>query len=143
MPKSSAYSAKNVNVSVDGQKARGFWDGDDAVVVSQIEDVGTMLIGADGSSIFSQYAGEGATITLRLQHTSPTHKLLHQRLARQRVPGMKVTGFPVNVMDVDSGEGGSSDQCFIQTVPDDSKGKAAVTREWVLITGNWKPAIPL
>lgn len=142
MAKSSAYSMKNVAGTVDGQSVIGVWDGDDAIVVAPLEDVGVMVVGADGSSIFSQSANEGATITMRLQHTSPTHRLLSQRLARQRARGVRVTGFPVSLIDVDSGEGGSTDQAFIQTAPVDSKGKNAVVREWVLVTGQWKPEIP-
>lgn len=143
MAKSSAYSMKNVVVTVDGQAVIGFWDGDDAVTVDPLTDVGTLMVGADGSSIFSQHANEGATITLRLQHTSPTHRLLHQRWARQRAAGIRgLGGFPVTVMDVDSGEGGATDQAFIQSGPADAKGVDAGSREWVLVTGQWRHEIP-
>lgn len=143
MAKSSAYSAKNVSATLDGQRVTGLWDGDDAIVTAPLADVGSMLVGADGSSIFSQSANNGATITLRLQHTSPTHRSLMQKLQRQRADGVRVTGFPFVVIDVDSGEGGSTDQAFIQTAPDDQKGVNAVAREWVLVTGDWKPEIPV
>lgn len=142
MAKSSVYSSKNVASTVDGQEVSGLWDGDDAVAIEPLADVGAMMVGADGSSIFSQSANEGATITFRLQHTSPTHRLLHQKLARQRAKGVRLTGFPVTVIDVDSGEGGSTDQAFIQTAPTDQKGDAAAVREWVLVTGSWKPTVP-
>lgn len=142
MGKSSAYSMKNVASVLDGQKVVGFWDGDDAIVVEQLEDVGAMMVGADGSSIFSQSANEGARITIRVQHTSPTHRLLHTRLAMQRTPGIRVTGFPFSVMDVDSGEGGAADQCFIEKAPNDEKGKNATVREWVIVTGQWKAEVP-
>lgn len=142
MSKSSAYSMKNVSGTVDGQTIIGTWDGDDAIVIAPLTDTGTMLVGADGSSIFSQSANEGATITVRLQHTSPTHRLLHQRWARQKARGVRVRGFPVAVIDVDSGEGGSSDDVYIQAAPTDQKGANAVMREWVLVTGKWTPTIP-
>jgi hypothetical protein len=141
--KSSGYSMKNVAATVDGQPVIGVWDGDDAIVVAQMEDVGSLLVGADGASIFSQSANEAATITLRLMHTSPTHRLLSQKLARQQARGVKLRGFPVHVIDVDSKEGGSTDQAFIQSAPDDSKGKAATVREWVLVTGTWNRSIPI
>ncbi|QJD54319.1 hypothetical protein [Aminobacter phage Erebus] len=140
--KSSAYSMKNVAVTVDGQAVLGLWDGDDAVSIEPLDDAGAMLVGADGSSIFSQSANEGATITVRLQHTSPAHRLLHQRWARQRARGVRIVGFPISVIDVDSGEGGSTDQAFIQRGPTDQKGKNAVNREWVLVTGQWRPEVP-
>ena len=139
--KSSSYSFKNVAATVNGQQVVGFWEGDDAVTVARLTDRGTMVVGADGSSIFSATANEGATITLRLQHTSPTHRLLLQRLARQSARGVRVTGFPFTVIDVDSGEGGAAADCYIQSAPDDTKGVNAGAREWVLVTGNYKPNI--
>lgn len=139
--KSSAYSMKNVVAAVNGQPVSGLWDGDDSIVVSPMEDVGTLMVGADGSSIFSQSANEGATITLRLQHTSPTHRLLLRELAKQRAKGVRLRGFPVSIIDLDTNEGGSTDQAFISQQPDDSKGKNAVAREWVLVTGSWRPEI--
>lgn len=142
MAKSSAYTMKNVAITIDGQAVIGVWDGDDAVMVEPLEDTGSLLVGADGSSIFSQSANDGATITVRLQHTSPAHRLLHQRYARQRAKGVRIVGFPISIIDIDSGEGGSTDQAFIQRAPTDSKGINAVVREWVLVTGQWKPEVP-
>lgn len=142
MAKSSAYAAKNVATVLDGQKVVGLWDGDDAVQIEPLADVGEMLVGAFGDSLFSQSANEGAQITLRLMHTSPTHRLLMQKWARQKAPGIRVTGFPFSTVDVDSGEGGSTDEAFIMTQPGDQKGNTAVAREWVLVTGQWRSEIP-
>jgi len=142
MAKSSTFSAKNVTATVDGQRVIGLWDGDNAIEVAPLADTGTMLVGSDGSSIFSQSANEGARITLRLQHTSPTHRLLHQKWARQRAAGVRVSGFGFSVLDVDSGEGGAANDVYIQTAPTDQKGNAAAVREWVLVTGLWNPMIP-
>lgn len=142
MAKSSTYSAKNVAATIDGQRVQGLFDGDDAIAVEPSEDIGTGMVGADGSSIFSHRAGMPHTITLRLQHTSPSHRLLHQKWAMQRAEGMRVSGFPFTVQDVDSGEGGVADDCYIQSAPSDQKGVAAVAREWVLWTGNYTPNVP-
>lgn len=141
---SSAYSMKNVTITIDGQMVNGLWDGDDAVQVAPLVDVGTGMVGADGSSIFSHHANEGATITIRVQHTSPTHRLLHQKWARQRTRGIRLSNlaFPISIIDVDSNEGGSTDAAYIQTAPSDQKGVNAVSREWVLWAGNWKPEVP-
>lgn len=140
MAKSSAYSQLNVTCMLDGVRVLGFWDGDDAIVVEPNTDVGQMLVGADGSSIFSQSADESAKITLRLQHTSPAHRNLMQKWQRQRAAALD--GFPFSVLDTRSGEGGSTDQAFIMTAPLDQKGKNAAVRVWVLACGSWKPEIP-
>ena len=140
MAKSSAYSHKLVTAVLDGVRVQGLWEGDDAITVEPGVDVGSLMVGADGSSIFSQSANESATITLNLQHTSPTHRNLHQKWARQR-SGVLV-GFPFSVIDTTCGEGGSTDQAFVMTAPTDSKGVNAVVRTWVIICGQWTPEIP-
>lgn len=140
MAKSAAYSMINVSAVLDGLAVIGLWDGDDAVVVTPGVDIGTLLVGADGSSIFSQSADKSARISLKLQHTSATHRQLMQKLAQQRAG--RLIGFTLDVKDIGSGEGGTTDQAFIATAPADSKGKNAVVREWVLVTGDWEPLIP-
>lgn len=141
MPKSSTYSMLNVVATLDGQRIIGFWDGDDAITVTPGADIGTGLVGADGSSIFSQSANKSASISLKLQPTSAAHRLLSQKLALQRAGG-KIVGFPFDVLELQSGEGGTAEQCFIQGAPEDSKGVNATVRDWTLWTGDWEPAIP-
>lgn len=142
MPITSAYGFVNTANTVDGQIIQGLWDGDDAISIAPIADKGTMLIGADGSALFSVSANRGATITIRLQHTSPTHRLLQQKLKRQQALASPATAFPVTAYDTSSGEGGTADKCFIQTAPTDTKGANATVREWVLVTGEFNAEIP-
>jgi hypothetical protein len=128
---------------VDGQKVRGFWDGDDAFAVEPIEDIGTMLVGADGDALFSQHAGEAVRITLRIQHTSATHAQLMEKLIEQRTSTKaQLDGFPVSVFDMSSNEGGATGKAFILTAPGTVEGKAAGPREWVLISGAWDYDMP-
>lgn len=141
MAQTTAYSFKNVQATLDGQKVQGFFDGDDAVTVEPGADIGSMMIGADGSGLFSQSADASARITLRLQHTSPTHRLLLQKLRRQREAG-GLSGFPFDVIDTRSGEGGNGERCFIMNAPTDGKGMNATVREWVLVTSEWNSNIP-
>lgn len=138
--KSSTYSMLQVVAVLDGQRVQGLWDGDDAIVVTPGADIGGLTVGADGSSIFSQSADRSVTISVKLQHTSPTNRLLEQRLKRQQSANLR--GFPFTVRDIGSNEGGSTDQCFIQTAPADSKGKMATVREWVLVSGSWERLVP-
>ena len=139
MAQTTAYSMLNVAATLDGVAVRGLFDGDDAIMVTQGADVGTMLVGADGSSLFSQTADRSAQISVKLQHTSPTHRQLIQRWKQQRAG--RLTGFPFDLIERDSGECGTADRCFIMQAPVDSKGKNAVVREWVLVTGDWTPNV--
>lgn len=138
--KTSAYSMLAVAATLDGLQVQGLWDGDDAIVVTEGADVGTGLVGADGSSIFSQSADNSARISIKLQHTSPTHRQLMQKWAQQRAG--RVVGFPFALKETLSGGGGVTDQAFIQTAPVHNEGKVATVREWILWAGDYRPEIP-
>lgn len=142
MPITSAFGMINTSNMVDGQQIQGLWDGDDAISIAPLADKGTMMIGADGSALFSVSANKGATISIKLMHTSPTHRLLMQKLKRQQALASPATAFPVTAYDTASGEGGTADKCFIQSAPTDTKGINATVREWVLVTGEFNAEIP-
>lgn len=137
MVMTTAYSMINVVAVVDGLPVLGLFDGDNAIQVSQGSDAGTMLVGADGSSLFSQSSDRSAQITIRLQHTSPTHRQMIEKWKAQRAG--RIVGFPFSVIDGLSLEGGNADKCFIMKPSDDTKGKNASVREWIIVTGDWEP----
>lgn len=139
MGQTTAYSMLSVAATLDGRPVLGFFDGD-AVIVEEGADVGALLVGADGSAIFSQSADRSARIRIRLQHTSPTHRQLREKERAQRAG--RLVGFPFDVIDTISNEGGVADQCFIMQAPADTKAAQASVREWVLVTGDWTPNIP-
>lgn len=134
-----AFSMLNVTATLDGRRVIGLMDGDNAIQVSPGVDAGTMLIGADGTPLFSQTADRSATITLRLKHNSPTHKQLLEKWKAQR--SGRLVGFPFDVIDSGSSEGGVGTDCFVQRAADDTKGNNATVREWVIVTGNWTPNV--
>lgn len=135
-----AYSMLNVTATLDGRRVIGLMDGDNAIEVAPGADVGSMLIGADGTPLFSQSADRSATITLRLKPNSPTHRQLIQKWNAQRVGILR--GFPFDLIDAGNNEGGNGTDCFVQAAPTDAKGTNATVREWVLVTGNWTPNVP-
>jgi hypothetical protein len=134
-----AYSMLNVVATLDGRRVIGLMDGDNAIQVSPGADVGTMLIGADGTPLFSQSADRSATITLRLKPNSPTHRQLLEKWRAQRAGILR--GFPFDIIDNGNNEGGTGTDCFVRTAPDDAKGTNATVREWVIVTGNWTPNV--
>lgn len=140
MAQISTYSMLNVAATLDDMTIIGLFDGDDAVTVTQGADVGEMLVGADGSAIFSQSADLTVRISIKLQHTSPTHRQLTEKWLKQR--GGQFVGFSFDVIDGGSGEGGTAAPCFIAQAPVDSKGQKATVREWVLAAGEWTPTVP-
>lgn len=137
--KVTTYSMLNEVAVLDGLRVVGFWDGDDVVVITPGADVGTGLIGADGTGIFSQSADESADISIKLMHTSEAHKRLLQKLAAQRQG--RLDGFPFSIKELKSGKGGATDKAFIKTRPTTSAGKNASMVEWVLWTAQWNEEI--
>nr|QIG67148.1 DUF3277 domain-containing structural protein [Rhizobium phage RHph_TM26] len=135
-----AYSMLNVVATLDGRRVIGVMDGDNAIEISPGADVGTMLIGADGTPLFSQSADKSATIVLRLKPNSPTHRQLVEKWKSQRAG--RLIGFPFDKIDMGSNEGGTGTDCFIAKAPNDAAGDKAVVREWTIVSGNWTPNVP-
>lgn len=142
MARTTAYSMINVVATLDRKEIQAPWDGDDAIVVTTGGDRGTGLIGAAGDGIFSVSADQSATISIKLMHTSPTHRLLEQKLKQQQARGGNFPGFSFTVKDRSSGEGGAADRCYIRQAPNDSKGKNATVREWMLWAALYDRNIP-
>lgn len=140
MATTTLFSMLNCVAVLDGVTVRGFYDGDDAVAITFRNDVGGMIVGADGYALFSQIPDRSVTISLKLMHTSPTHTQLH-RIYKTFLGGVR-SGFPFTVNDAISNEGGSTDAAFIMTMPVDQKGKNPAVREWVLVAGIWEPNDP-
>lgn len=140
MPELSAYSHLNNVSTLDGVGVQGLWEGDNAIEVQPGADVGQLLVGVQGDSIFSQTADRSARITIRLMHTSATHRQLVQKWQAQRAGNIKAFGF--DTLDISNNEGGNADKCLIAVAPNMSLGMNATVREWVLVTGDWKPLIP-
>jgi len=132
----TTYSAKNVQVSLDGRDVLGLWEGDDAVSVARNASRGTPMVGADGRTIFSTSADESAIITLKLQHTSAAHSYL--RAVERSMTAGSVRKFPVSVRDTESNEGGSAAECIIMEAPTMSSGVNATEREWQIFAGRWQ-----
>ncbi len=141
MANSSVYSSLHVQATLNGLSVQGLWDGDDAISIAPGVDRGTLLVGAQGDGLFSIHADRSATISIKLQHTSPTHRLLTQLDIAQQA-GQGVIGFPFDLIDTASGEGGSSDRVFIRQAPTVAHGKAAAMREWVLVAPVWVHQVP-
>lgn len=132
----TTYSPKNCQVSLDGRDVRGLWEGDDAVQVERGSDRATSMVGADGAAIVSTSADESATITLRLQHTSPANERL-RNIERAMKTG-RTRKFPLSIRDTESGEGGSAAECVIVGTPTVNTGSStAGVREWKIFAGRW------
>lgn len=136
-PPLTIYSFQNVVLTIDGRRVEGFWEGDDAIQLERPTDLGTPLVGADGSSLVSITADQTATLTLRLQPTSPWNRELANRVKQIR-NGASVTPMVISLRDTSTGEGGGCSAAVIIKEPDSSWGDAASAREWQIHCSCWQ-----
>lgn len=131
----TTYSFKNVQATIDGKPVRGFWEGDDAVIVAQNSDTATAVVGVGGDATVSVSADDAVQITLKLQPNSPTNAVLNAKHMQMR--NGRAVPFPVSIRDTGNGEGGSAPNAVIMKAPSQQFGNAASVREWVIFANPW------
>ena len=130
------YDPNKVTVTVDGRVIVGLAEGD-AIMVAPNTDSGQIMVGMQGSAVFSRSADRSATITLRLQHNSASHRFL---VAKHKARSDR--SFAIVIRDTVSGEGGVGAACWFLDQPDQTFGAAATTREWRFAAEAWVPSVP-
>lgn len=131
----TAYSAANLVVTIDGRPVEGFWEGDDAVTVERSSDNATPMVGVDGSATVSISTDDSVSITLRLQPNSPANRVLQSKYMQNRAG--RSAPFPISIRDTGSGEGGSAAYCVVTERPSIELGANATVREWVIFANPW------
>lgn len=134
------FSMLNTQATLDGQKVSGFMDGDDVVMVTPRSDVGTVLIGADGSGLFSQTSDKSADIVLKFKHNSPTHRQLIEKWKAQQAG--RLVPFTFDVVNSEANIGGTGSNTFVTKAPEEGIGTNASVREWTLTCFEWTPLTP-
>lgn len=136
MPGSTtAYSFRNVAVTVDGRPVDGFWSGDDCVTVARNSDNIEPIVGADGNATVSISADDSVMITLRLQPNSVANQILQNKFLQNR--NGRTAPFPISIRDTGSGEGGSAAYAIVRTRPATNFGASASVREWTIFANPW------
>jgi len=130
----TVHSMNIAGIVIDGVPVVGMWEGDDAATIETSEDEGAHLIGADGSSVWSQFADRSGIITIKVQPGSPTNAQLTARKQRQD-SGVPVS-FPVSYFNLGGGEAGVASDCYIMKSKTVSLGKNATVREWKISAAN-------
>jgi hypothetical protein len=132
----SAYSFKNVVVTIDGRPLEGFWEGDDAVAVDRRADNVTPVVGVDGTATASISADDSVEITIKLQPNSPANQVLYNKFLQNR--SGRLAPFPISIRDTGNGEGGSAAQAVIMDSPSAQFGGNASEREWKIFANAWQ-----
>ncbi len=136
------YSFKDVLCTVSGPGGESIRIGqalagvsDDGISVVAAEDKNTMAIGADGTPMHSLHAGDPATITIRMQKTSPVNAMLMQMYNYQRMSGAYWGQNTIVVSNFVLGDQVTSQAVAFKKVPDYNNPKIAGVVEWVFDAG--------
>jgi hypothetical protein len=134
------YSFANTVLTIDGRRVIGFGEGDDVISIEPTTELGTSIVGADGSALLSITADQSATLTLKLVHHSPFNDFLWNKVKRMRLgetgPGIM---FAIGFSDPSTGDGGGCTQAVVKTVPTLTAGANATEREWAIFCPCWVP----
>ena len=130
-----SYSFGRVSVTVDGIPVVGFAEGDDVVQVTPAGDDGSLVIGADGQSVFLQTVNDSAEIVLKLLPTSSMNKILQARYTAQKAGVLFPLG--ITIVDPSANEVTICVSCNVIQSPVRGYGAGVGVREWKLVAESY------
>ena len=104
---------------------------EEGITTSMMEDKATMNIGADGDGQHSLHAGNGGTVTLRLQKTNPLNAVLGQGYTAQTSSSALYGQNIIVIRNPVLGDTITCTQCGFRKLPDNVNAKDAGNMEWV------------
>lgn len=132
----TVFSFGNVVATIDDREIKGLWEGDDVISVERTAQLGTPLVGADGSAVMSVTMDQTATVTLRLMPNSAMNQYLRSVAKRQRAGFNRI--LRIAIQDTSTGEGGGCSSAMVMQEPNWSLGAAATSRDWVIFCSCWQ-----
>lgn len=133
------YGFQNVALTIDGARIIGFAEGDDAIMIEPTTELGTPIVGADGTSIVSITADQSASLTLKLLPNSPFNAYLSQKAKRARGGALTGITFAIGFVDMSNGETGGCTQAVVTKEPSIQRGANAAEKEWRIFCPCWQP----
>jgi hypothetical protein len=108
---------------------------EEGITIEQVDSVGRMVIGADGTPMQVLQATRGAHITVRLLKTSPTNALLMQMVNFQRTSGNLWGQNTLSLNELATGD--NIDCAFVafDKVPKIDYDKAGKMIDWTFLAG--------
>lgn len=133
------YSMDRVVVTIDGRKVIGFANGDDVVSIEDTSELGTEIIGADGSSILSISADKSVKLTIKLLASSPFNQFLLNKVSVMRSGTGLAGAMVVGVLDTSMGYAGGCTTAMVMKKPNVGYGANPTEREWIIFCPCWTP----
>lgn len=135
-----AYSFLDVGCSIVGPGG-AFSLGNEAgaaeggISIEMTEDKDTMSIGADGAPMHSLHAGQGGTVTVRLQKVSATNALLSAMYALQTATSANHGRNTIVITDFSRGDAITCMFCAFRRQPANTFAKDGNVIEWQFNAG--------
>lgn len=108
---------------------------EEGITIEQVDNVGRMVIGADGQAMQVLQATKGAHITVRLLKTSPTNFALMQAASSQRTSGATWGQNTMSITELVTGDEISLAQVAFDKIPKIDYDKGGKTIDWTFLAG--------
>jgi hypothetical protein len=118
------------------QMGAGVGVADEGITISRAEDKNTQTTGADGEAMNVLNAANNGSVTVRLQKTSATNKLLMDLYNAQRGSSTTWGQNVISITDIARGDKHTCRKVAFKKVPDINYGKAPAVVEWVFDAGH-------
>lgn len=134
----ATYDPQSVQIQLNAENVTGFADGD-MVTVTRNEDLTSEMVGTKGEITRAINRNSTATITLRLQHTSPFVTRMIEYATADNLFGIPPI-LDFRVVDPSSSDVIVAAQCWIKSDTDHAWGNETGVREYTLFAVNYQSA---
>ena len=125
------YSFLNTVLYVNGIEIDGWFEGDDTIALTRLNDSATHSIGTSGEMTVSLSADRSGNVKIVLNQTSSSNTYLSSLISAQE-NGAFVPVF-VQFKDVKGGDLGSGTQGYITKPADMTRGTQSNSQEWNIV----------
>lgn len=146
MAQQFTYSFLDVNAAIVGPGGSfglgtGAAAAEEGITIEPSDDIDSMTIGADGSSMHSLRANKSGKITVRLLKTSPVNALLNAMLAFQRLSSANHGQNTLTLVNKSSGDTITCQQVAFARVPTLTYAREGGINEWIFNAGVIDPGL--
>lgn len=136
----TTYSFADVSASYSGPGGtfaigNGAGPSEEGISITQVDDIGTLTVGADGAFMHSLHSGRAGTVTARFLKTSPVNALLNDAMNAERQSGASYGDGTIVIRNPARGDVISCVGCGWRKVPDLTFGKTGQMVEWTWNAG--------
>lgn len=125
-------AATGANISIGS----GAGVAEEGITISQVDNVGHMQIGADGTPMQVLQATRGARLSLRLLKTSPVNAALMALVETQRTTGALWGQNTISITEIATGDEVTAAFCAFEKIPDNNYDKTGKMFDWTFLVGD-------